>query len=160
MQAFPTSLPPSTPPQAPSSPSSATTASWWMVPRKVRWPIVALGLCGGFALTASAIRLGVIAAGSRGCHGSPWWRAELEVKATRDAVLQFAIDHGRCPSTRDELTREHYLWSGNVRDPWGTGVAFLCASSPDDTVVSVRSAGPDRTFDTADDIVADDISSD
>jgi hypothetical protein len=128
------------------------------LPRAVRWPVVGIAFAAGLAMTVLAIFTGyqTACAMTHGCGGSKFRMAKLRAKANRDAVEQFAIDQGRCPSTHDELVAARYLDRVNVRDPWGTDVAFLCAISAGDTVVTVRAAGPDRTFDTADDVVAPD----
>ncbi len=79
----------------------------------------------------------------------------MEARATRNAAFQFEAERGHCPSTHDELVRGGYLDRSSVRDPWGTNIVFLCASWPEDTLVFARSAGPDRIFDTADDVSTD-----
>ena len=40
-------------------------------------------------------------------------------------------------------------------DPWGTSIVYSCSTEDPDGDVTVRSAGPDRIFNTADDITND-----
>lgn len=51
-----------------------------------------------------------------------------------------------CPRSLSEL--EPYVHAGTSMDPWGTAFRFVCTRSG----LRVDSAGPDRTFDTGDDI--------
>jgi len=40
-------------------------------------------------------------------------------------------------------------------DPWGTNIVYSCSTEGPETDLEVRSAGPDRLFNTADDITSD-----
>jgi hypothetical protein len=64
------------------------------------------------------------------------------------ALAMYDIDHGRCPPAAADLVAGDYLANVDAVDPWGTTIAISC--TPDDW--SARSAGPDRRFDTSDDI--------
>ena len=109
-------------------------------------------LC-GIAVTwaAAAFGLALLAPGS-------WDRRIPHMKAARyltaetaSAVQVFRVVENRCP-TRDALVSGNYVDARELIDPWGTSITFNCALSGD---VVVRSAGPDRVFNTADDIRSD-----
>lgn len=62
-----------------------------------------------------------------------------------------AVNHVQaCPQTIDELTP---FASNKARDPWGTTLELRCGHG---IRSYVRSAGPDLTFDTDDDISSND----
>ena len=85
-------------------------------------------------------------------------RTREELNILRAAVELFANDCGRYPTTAEGLTAlisnpDLPGWNGPyvnlIRpDAWGTAFAFASESN----VVSLTSAGPDRTFATADDL--------
>lgn len=79
--------------------------------------------------------------------------AQAEGRAVRQAAELFVslIDvRDVCPDV-DDLVRAKLLAPQKADDPWGTPYRVRCAGSH----VSVRSAGPDRRFGTADDVDPD-----
>lgn len=74
-------------------------------------------------------------------------------KYAYEAFPQWAQIHHEeaCPNTVDELS---VFVDGDPRDPWGTELELRCGAGIRGAYV--RSAGPDRTFDTADDITSND----
>ncbi|HLK89174.1 MAG TPA: hypothetical protein VKZ18_04715 [Polyangia bacterium] len=125
------------------------------LPRAMRGALVLFGFAGGLAATWSAALVGLTMAESiarpRGCT-SRLRIAYLRVKASRDAIDRYLLDHGRCPSSHRPLIAERYLDEINLRDPWGVDIALTCAAPGGDTRVTAGSAGPDRVFGTPDDI--------
>ena len=78
--------------------------------------------------------------------------ALLEARAyALDGFLGWLRDHRGCPERLGELDR--YLHRTSSLDPWGTPYQFRCGDGA--LGLPVRSAGPDQTFDTRDDIVSD-----
>jgi hypothetical protein len=119
----------------------------------MKMALVAISVCAGVVLTLSAMRLGARWAGFTSCR--TWHRHHLSLQP-RDALAavdSFIIDHGRCPSAERELIAEGRFYS--LRDRWNQRLFYTCVRTASDLVVEVRSAGPDRVFWTADDIVAE-----
>jgi|KBSMisStaDraftv2_1062788.scaffolds.fasta_scaffold357585_2 hypothetical protein len=85
------------------------------------------------------------------CTGNRTGLARHRVIEIRDGITQYALDHNRCPIGNADLIYERYVNRQGMVDPWGTVFAFTCRGG--DPIV--RSAGPDRLFDTADDITSD-----
>jgi len=56
-----------------------------------------------------------------------------------------------------EAALQNGLDLNSLRDPWGTPYRYLANTRASNFVVSLESAGPDKTFDTADDFRARDI---
>jgi hypothetical protein len=104
----------------------------------------------GVAITWMAAAFGYQLVRPHGC-GSPTRLATLRARETLASVIMFQVEHHRCPTRADLLTGK-YVRSGSLVDPWGTSITFHCL--PDDDAI-VRSAGPDRLFNTADDITSD-----
>jgi hypothetical protein len=111
---------------------------------------VAAALLGGVAITWTAAAFGCQLVRPPGC-GRPLKAAILRARELRASVVMYQIEHHGCP-TRDDLLTGNYLRSGTLVDPWGTSVTFHCLPEGD---AIVRSAGPDRLFNTADDITDD-----
>jgi hypothetical protein len=120
---------------------------------------VIVGLAAGLAATGLAVFVGLTTAEAvthAGCCGVSRVRtAFLRARAGHDAIEWFVIDHGRCPAGHQELVAERYLDALDLHDPWGTSIALGCGAPEGDTIVTARSAGPDRMFGTPDDIPAD-----
>jgi hypothetical protein len=76
-------------------------------------------------------------------------RANLEALARE--VLSFSAEGGGLPETLDALRRFHPT-AGALPDAWGTRIRYERLS---DSSFRLSSAGPDKTFDTGDDIVKD-----
>jgi hypothetical protein len=77
--------------------------------------------------------------------------ARRRVWEVSDAATMYMIENSGCAPTLDALVTGGYLDRHDVRDPWGSELRLLCTYAHDrgDEVVS---AGPDKEFDTADDI--------
>lgn len=88
---------------------------------------------------------------TRFCDLSPNDEARIMVRELRNASMRWRAMRGSdlCPAY-GALLRDHELDGPMRADPWGGSYRFECPS--DD--VRVSSAGPDRTFDTKDDIAA------
>jgi hypothetical protein len=78
--------------------------------------------------------------------------AERRVSAIAQAVILYQIEHNAVPKTKDDLVKEKYIPVPARVDRWGTSIAYRCRSSG---APLVRSAGPDKRFNTADDITGD-----
>lgn len=70
-------------------------------------------------------------------------RSKYELARAAHQINEFAVRHGRLPSTLAETD------SSGATDPWGTALEYQ--PQPGGTY-TLRSAGPDRQFGTADDI--------
>jgi general secretion pathway protein G len=98
--------------------------------------------------------------------------AQEQVEATRamlpfllTATQVYKVDMGKYPSSLDELVKSpgSENWKGPyVRvadwppvDAWGTPIRFSLAGGTTRPSPIISSAGPDRTFDTADDLRSD-----
>ena len=107
------------------------------------------GVLGGVALTWACAAFGLIHGPlvSYGCH-PPSKVAKLLIQEFDTALLQYEIDENdRCPTPGD-LIKGRYIRASGLVDPWGTVIAYWCHGED----VEIRSAGPDKHFDTADDI--------
>jgi len=71
-----------------------------------------------------------------------------------EAFPQWATAHhaDTCPRSIDELSP--FVRRDHARDPWGTELELRCGNGIRGAYV--RSAGPDRTFETTDDITSND----
>jgi hypothetical protein len=105
----------------------------------------------GIALTWTCAAFGLFLMTPHGCTVSKDVMARWQVRSVRDAVATYQIEHGRCPATRDAVIGGDHIFARHFTDPWGTSVAYWC--SDDD--VYATSAGSDRVFGTADDIISD-----
>jgi hypothetical protein len=76
---------------------------------------------------------------------------EAGLEALSREVLTYAAEGEGLPETLDALRRFHPT-AGALPDAWGTKVRYEKLS---DSSFRLRSAGPDRVFDNADDIVKD-----
>ena len=108
-------------------------------------------LC-GVALTWACAAFGIVAFGELHGHrcSSGNKQALRRVIATEQAPTMFWIAHRRCPADDDELISADYVAAGELVDPCGTALAYSCSGGD----VTVRSAGPDRTLGTFDDVTA------
>ena len=74
--------------------------------------------------------------------------AVSRVRAIDNAIAQYRLDRNECPRTAAALIEGGYADARNFTDPWGTAISFRCGVAED----VVISAGPDRAFDTPDDV--------
>lgn len=82
--------------------------------------------------------------------------AQREVALLDQAAQLYQVMHGgACPKDVQGL-REEVLPDAKSKDPWGTGYGLSC---PSPGTALARSAGPDRRFDTADDVRSDALQS-
>jgi len=105
-------------------------------------------MCAAFGLLASDMVFGPIR-----CH-SAFKPALQQVRTIEYAVARYQIDHDPCTATKDDLIGNGYVDRKTFEDPWGTTITFACHYGPDGDV-RVQSAGPDRVFGTADDIIGE-----
>lgn len=75
----------------------------------------------------------------------------VNLEALSREVLSFATEGEGLPQSLDALRRFRPT-AGSVPDAWGTPIRYQRLS---DASFRLTSAGPDKTFDTADDIVKD-----
>jgi hypothetical protein len=81
--------------------------------------------------------------------------ALLAMRHLQEALVQYGADHtDQCPRSMSVLVEYGYL-DRQVRDDWGTALAFTCTSPFSTDNPLVVSAGPDRRFDTPDDLRTD-----
>jgi general secretion pathway protein G len=91
--------------------------------------------------------------------------AKFQVNQTfKTPLLKYRIDMGSYPSTAEGLnvllnppSERQHLWKGpyvdNIpMDPWKTPYDYLCPGTKNPSSYDIRSAGPDRQINTADDI--------
>jgi hypothetical protein len=104
----------------------------------------------GVALTWTCAAFGLLLGDmGNGTLSVPGFReARVRLGEVRQAVTTYQIEHNRCPTTGDDLVEGGYMDARRLVDPWRKWIVFSC--SEEDT--TVRSAGPDRVFATADDI--------
>jgi hypothetical protein len=76
---------------------------------------------------------------------------EANLDALSREVLTYASEGEALPETLEALRRFHPT-AGSLPDAWGTRIRYLRLS---DSAFRLTSAGTDKTFDTADDIVKD-----
>lgn len=82
----------------------------------------------------------------------PAERAMREMKQLAFAgATQYRVDHRACPTALAEVAV--LVVGAKTTDPWGTGYQFRCGDGA--LGFPMRSAGPDRRFDTRDDIYVD-----
>ena len=110
-----------------------------------------LGLLGGVALTWACAAFGVmalihIAFVSYRCP-APTRMAHLRILDVEVGITQHQIVENRCPTPGDLITGK-YTHPRSLVDPWGTSIAYWCHGED----VEIRSAGPDKVFNTNDDI--------
>jgi prepilin-type N-terminal cleavage/methylation domain-containing protein len=108
--------------------------------------VVVIALIG---LLGTAIALGVM----RAFHEQRIKTATIACNQLRTAVQTHLVNHpddSDCPTPERMLESRELDAAMSLRDPWGTAYAVEC---PSDEVVAT-SAGPDRAFDTEDDIRA------
>jgi len=123
------------------------------IPRPALGAARFFGLLGGVTLTWACAAFGVMALidtafVSYRCPSSPTKTAKMRILDLQSGLSQYQIDNlGRCPTPGD-LIREKYTQPRNLVDPWGTSIAYWCP--PED--IAIRSAGPDKLFNTDDDI--------
>jgi len=109
------------------------------------------GLLCGVALTCASSAFGMMVVeeilfGYR-CPAGPNLAA-LRVGGVHAALTQYQSEKGWCPTTSDDLIHGKYVNARELVDPWGTSIAYWCH----DKAMQVRSAGPDKLFNTDDDI--------
>jgi len=76
---------------------------------------------------------------------------EVNLESLSRQVLSYATEGEGLPASLDALRRFHPT-AGSLPDAWGTKIRYERLS---DSSFRLRSAGPDRVFDTSDDIVKD-----
>jgi len=113
-----------------------------------------LAVIGGIALTWMCAFIGLCSLDAFFVSYGPskTHTARLNVGAVENALWQYMIEFNRCPPGNDDLIRGHYINTAALVDPWGTAIAYSCSSDED---LTAHSAGPDRTFGTADDVTRD-----
>ena len=109
-------------------------------------------LCVG--LVASYVLLGTRSRAGKAPNGSTGEASQSTVEANgrslRFAIQQWQALHHQstCPTIEQLVSEKRLDSSWPTPDPWGQSYRTLCAAGE----VTVSSAGPDRRFDTADDI--------
>lgn len=76
---------------------------------------------------------------------------EADLEALSRVILSFTAEGEGLPESLEALRRFHPT-AGALPDAWGTRIRYQRLS---DSSFRLTSAGPDRAFDTADDIVKD-----
>ena len=104
----------------------------------------------GMALTwtCAAVGLFIVTAPTCGGRTRTVGFVKKRVREIEQAFMTYQIDNGRCPATIDVLVAEKYLHKLSLADPWGTRFAYSCHGFD----AEIRSAGPDKFFNTDDDI--------
>ena len=74
--------------------------------------------------------------------------ARERVRQIDAALASYRGERRRCPATASELAANAHLAPGTFQDPWDTSIAYWCS----DRGATVTSAGPDRMFNTDDDL--------
>ena len=114
--------------------------------RRASW-----GCSAAVALTWACVAFGVMALMdnvfvSYRCP-RPTRMAKLRILDIQSGITQHQIVEPRCPTPGD-LIQGKYTHPHSLVDPWGTSIAYWCHGED----VEIRSAGPDKLFNTADDI--------
>jgi len=104
----------------------------------------------GMALTWTCAAFGLFIVTAPTYGGGRVRLAKTGVRQIEQAFLEYQIDNGRCPATIDVLVAEKYLRKQGLVDPWGTHFAYGCHGLDAES----RSAGPDKAFNTDDDIAS------
>jgi len=105
---------------------------------------------GGFALVTALVAYRFLMMGTCGGLNAPRVRGETGARVVRMAVQQWqaSTSSDGCPSIA-QLQTERFLDPGQPEtDPWGTAYRIACEREE----VTVRSSGPDRRWQTGDDI--------
>jgi competence protein ComGC len=77
--------------------------------------------------------------------------ASADVRMVRSAAEMWTFDHpNKCPTFAQLKADRQVSESTKGTDPWGTDFRIRCDTSG----VTVTSAGPDKKFDTADDVTS------
>jgi hypothetical protein len=110
-----------------------------------------LGLLGGVALTWACAAFGVMALidtslVSDRCP-APTKIAKLRILELQSGLTRYQRTESRCPAPGD-LIREQYPHPHGLVDPWGTSMVYWCHGED----LEIRSAGPDKLFNTGDDV--------
>jgi hypothetical protein len=103
----------------------------------------------------AAVLFGLLVVGTAALASPRFWRAQRRasyqrVRDTEHALAKYSSDRHRCPATRDDLVANGYLEPRKINDAWTTSLAYWCSEHG----VHVLSAGPDRRFNTDDDITS------
>ena len=77
-------------------------------------------------------------------------QAQIDVQALASAAEVYRVDHSKepCPTVEKLRTTNTISEASKLTDPWDTTYRLVCT----DTDVTATSAGPDKTFGTADDV--------
>jgi hypothetical protein len=113
-----------------------------------------LAFIGGVALTWTCVATGLSLLGACFVSYGPCKPhiARRSISDVEQALMQYRIDNNRCPTGNDDLIRGQYIYTAALVDPWGTAIAYSCSLKEEPRA---RSAGPDRIFDTPDDVTGD-----
>lgn len=117
--------------------------------RTPRWLAFAVGLITAIVVAAAATVLfeREAARTARAAKARYW----ADAYAHRGYPAWVAANPDRaCPARLAEL--DAYVGRRDTIDPWGTTYQFLCGRQHGVVGLRVRSAGPDRQFDSADDV--------
>ena len=79
----------------------------------------------------------------------------MRVSELVTAVREHSVERRECPATSEPLIDNGYIRAADFVDPWGTSIVYSCSAEGTEADPKVRSAGPDRLFNTADDITND-----
>ena len=108
-------------------------------------------LC-GIALTLACATVGFARVWLTGCRGGDkYTAAKMRVHTVEQVLFEYRAEENRWPTTADLVYKKH-LSPRDLVDPWGTVIVYRFSGD----VPTVMSAGPDRAFDTFDDIESPD----
>ncbi len=107
------------------------------------------------AFFIGSVLCGLLVVGSSILTSRCFWRARMRasiqrVRDTERALARYSRDRRRCPATRDDLAAGRYIQRRELDDAWATSVAYWCSGLG----IHALSAGPDRLFNTRDDITS------
>jgi hypothetical protein len=109
------------------------------------------GLLAGVAFTWACAAFGVMALIDNALVSyrcpAPTKMATQRILEVQSGLAQHQITESRCPTPGDLISGK-YMHPGSLVDPWGTGIAYWCHGED----LEIRSAGPDKLFNTDDDI--------
>jgi hypothetical protein len=118
--------------------------------------LLMLALAWGTGATYSMARFGWEKLNERSCRPGNARLTEMRLKIAEEATIQFMIEEPRCPKGLEELVRRGYLDAVHAKDAWGTPIQLVCPGNRDVEGCDAASAGPDREWNTADDLDSDD----
>lgn len=107
-----------------------------------------VGLVLLLVLASIGVAVGIGAAIFGGILGIPYFQVALDAQQIRERAGDYLAQNGAYPDSLDALT---FTKQSTLEDPWGA--AYRYELGADQRSATLTSSGPDKQFDTGDDIV-------